>query len=237
MKRIAILGGSGFIGSAVARQLVEQGHNVMVPTRILERARHLNVLPTADVRIANIRDKAQLHGLLADCDAVVNLVGILHADGRDGFDGAHVDLPREVAKACVALHIPRLIHMSALNADGNGPSEYLRSRGRGEAAVREALKDSAVDLTILRPSVVFGRNDNFINMLAGLVRKFAVIPLGSAGARFQPIHVEDVARAIVRCLDDPTLSGQTLPLAGPKVYTLRELLDFVIATLDLHRLV
>jgi uncharacterized protein YbjT (DUF2867 family) len=219
-------------GSSAAR-----GDHVIIPTRVLARASHLALLPTADIRLANIRNEAALHALLAGADAVVNLVGILHAEGREGFDGAHVALPAAVARACAKLGIPTLVHMSALNADANGPSDYLRSRGRGEAAVREALAGSAVQLAILRPSVVFGRGDNFLNMLAGLVRKFPVIPLGSSDARFQPVHVEDVADVIVQCIDNPSLGAKPLELGGPRVFTMRELLDFVIATLSASRLV
>lgn len=237
MKRIVILGGGGFIGSAVAERLAARGDQLTIPTRVLARANHLAVLPTADIRVANIRDEATLKGLVSGADAVVNLVGILHGEPGSGFDGAHVDLPRAVARVCAAQRVPVLVHMSALNADVNGPSEYLRSRGRGEAAVREALAGSSTRLAILRPSVVFGRRDNFLNMLAGLVSKFPVIPLGSSGAQFQPVHVEDVADALVQCIDHPELATTALPLVGPRVYTMRELVDFVIATLGVSRVV
>jgi uncharacterized protein YbjT (DUF2867 family) len=237
MKRIVILGGGGFIGSALAAQLAARGDEVIIPTRVLARANHLALLPTADIRIANIRDGATLRKLLAGADAVVNLVGILHPEGAEGFDGAHVTLPREVALACRELGVPCLVHMSALNADVNGPSEYLRSRGRGEAAVTTALAGSGVRLAIVRPSVVFGRHDNLLNMFAGLVRKFPVIPLGSPDARFQPVHVEDVADVIVQCLDRGDLPATPLQLGGPRVYTLRELLGVVITTLGVRRLV
>lgn len=237
MKRIVILGGGGFIGSSLAERLAARGDHLTIPTRVLARANHLALLPTADIRVANIRDGATLRALLKGADAVVNLVGILHGEAGSGFDGAHVDLPREVARATKELGIPVLVHMSALNADVKGPSEYLRSRGRGEAAVRDELAGSGTRLAILRPSVVFGRRDNFLNMLAGLVRKFPVIPLGSADAQFQPVHVEDVADAIVQCIDNAALAGEPLPLVGPRVYTMRELVDYVIRTLGVRRLV
>jgi len=234
--RVAILGGSGFIGRALARQLCARGHEVVIPTRVLERARELLLLPTASVRLANIRNAETLRQTLSGCDAVVNLVGILHPERGSGFDAAHVELPRTVAIACADLHIPRLVHMSALNADVKGPSAYLRSRGQGEAAVHEALKGSHAALTVLRPSVVFGREDNFLNMLAGLVRMYPVIPLGSAQAQFQPVHVEDVAAVIVASLEQPANSA-THELVGPEVFTLRDLVVFVITTLDKRRVV
>lgn len=234
--KVVLLGGSGFIGRALARQLCAHGHEVVIPTRVLERARELFPLPTASVTLANIRNEATLRQTLAGCDAVVNLVGILHPERGSGFDAAHVELPRAVAKACADLGIPRLVHMSALNADVNGPSAYLRSRGQSEAAVLDALKGSGVALTLLRPSVVFGREDNFLNMLAGLVRMYPVIPLGSARAQFQPVHVEDVAAAIVASLEQPAKDA-THELVGPEVFTLRDLVIFVITTLKKRRVV
>ncbi len=237
MKRIVLLGGSGFIGSVVAERLAARGDSIVIPTRILERARRVAMLPTVEVKIANIRNVEALRACLASADAVVNLVGILHAEGSTGFEGAHVDLPREVARACVSLGIPTLVHMSALNADPAGPSEYLRSRGRGENAVREAIGSAPVALSVIRPSVVFGEHDSFLNMLAGLVRKFPVIPLGSPGAQFQPVHVGDVADVIVACIDHPELAAAPLPLAGPTVYSMRELVQFVANTLQKRRLI
>lgn len=237
MKRIVLLGGSGFIGSVVAERLAARGDSVVIPTRILERAREVAMLPTVEVRLANIRHAESLRACLAGADAVVNLVGILHPERSTGFDGAHVDLPREVARTCVSLGIPTLVHMSALNADPAGPSEYLRSRGRGELAVREAIGKAPVALSIIRPSVVFGQRDSFLNMLAGLVRKFPVIPLGSPSAKFQPVHVGDVADVIVACIDHPELAGAPLCLAGPTVYSMRELVQFVAETLGKCRLI
>lgn len=221
---VLLLGGSGFIGSAVAESLTKSGHVVTVPTRDRERARHLLLLPTCGVVTANVHDEKTLDALIAKHDVVINLVGIL----RGNFELAHVTLAQRVASRCKAHGVQRLIHMSALNADTNGPSQYLQSRGRGDAAVWAAVKDSEVAVTMFQPSVVFGERDNFINMLRGLVDKFPVIPLGSPNAKFQPVWVEDVARAIVRAIDMPETVGKTYPLVGPTTYTMRELVDFVI---------
>ncbi len=226
VKKILLLGGSGFIGSAVAEQLSARGHFVTIPTRHRERARHLLVLPTVEVVDADVHDAATLRELARGHDAVINLVGILHGD----FEREHVALPKLVAETCATIGVPRLIHMSALNADAEGPSAYLRSRGRGEAAVRAvAGANPALQPTILRPSVVFGERDNFLNMFAKLVKLFPLIPLGSPNAQFQPVWVEDVARAVVGSLALPETGGKTYALVGPKVYTLRELLELVIA--------
>jgi NADH dehydrogenase len=236
MSRVCLLGGSGFIGRHVAERLAGLGIDVIVPTRRRERAKFLLVLPTVDVVEADIHDDASLMRLISGCDAVINLVGILHAEKKAGFERAHVLLPQRVAKACVKTGVTRLIHMSALNADINGPSEYLRSRARGEAAVKEVAKTApGLQVTMFRPSVVFGRGDKFLNLFAQLVKFLPVIPLGSAQAKFQPVHVDDVARAIAGSLDKSETFGQTYLLCGPKIYTLRQLVDFVATAMNRRR--
>lgn len=228
--RVLILGGSGFVGGAVAGQLVKQGHYVTVPTRDRERAKSLLLLPSCDVIAANIWDDAVLEAEIARHDVVINLVGILSGD----FERVHVTLPKLVAEHC-ARHGKRLLHMSALCADADGGSGYLRSRGRGEDAVHAIARQTGLAVTMFRPSVIFGEGDNFINMLARLVRLFPVIPLGSPDARFQPVWVEDVARAIVVAMQRPETIGQTYELVGPQVFTLRELLTWVMHTIGRPR--
>ena len=234
INKVLLLGGSGFVGTSVAEQLAARGIFVTVPTRRLNRANHLLLLPTVDVVEADIFDAVELDALVREHDAVINLVGILHGD----FERTHVAFPKVVAESCAKAGVARLIHMSALNADVNGPSEYLRSRGRGEAAVWAVGKaNPALNVTMFRPSVVFGERDQFINLFASLTKFFWVIPLGSAAAKFQPVWVEDVARAIVTSLDLVETKNQTYPLAGPQVYTLRQLVDFVVTVTARRRLV
>ncbi|BBO22331.1 MAG: NADH dehydrogenase [Candidatus Desulfobacillus denitrificans] len=228
-KNILLIGGSGFLGSRVAGRLAARGHRLTVPTRHRERARRLLVLPTVEVLETDVHDDACLAGLVAGKDAVINLVGILH--GRHGlpygpdFARAHVELPKRIAAACRAAGVRRLIHVSALNADPKGPSQYLRSKGEGEAVLRAA--GAALELTIFRPSVVFGPEDAFLNLFAALQRRFPLMPLGNPQAKFQPVHVEDVAQAIVASLDRRDSIGQAYGCCGPKVYTLAELVRYV----------
>lgn len=229
MKNILLVGGSGFLGGHVARRLAAQGHSLTVPTRHRERARHLIVLPTVEVVETDVHDEARLAELVAGQDAVINLVGILHSRyglpyGPD-FARAHVELPRKIAAACRAAGVRRLVHVSALNADAHGPSQYLRSKGEGEAALRAA--EEALDLTLFRPSVLFGAEDAFLNLFARLQRLAPVMPLGNPKARFQPVYVEDVAQAIVACLDRRDAVGQAYCCCGPRVYTLAELVRYV----------
>ena len=231
-RNILIIGGSGFIGAAIARKLAARGLRLVVPTRRRERAKHLITLPTMDVVDADVHDPGTLERLMRNMDAVVSLVGILHGDrgvpyGRE-FKFAHVDLPRKIAEACVAVGVPRLLHMSALGAAADAPSMYLRSKAAGEAAIREATESAPhrVAVTMFRPSVVFGRDDRFINLFARMQRLLPLIPLGGASSKLQCVHVEDVAQAFANALDNPATFGRTYDLAGPKAYTLREIVEF-----------
>jgi uncharacterized protein YbjT (DUF2867 family) len=224
MSNILVLGGSGFVGSVLCEKLVRRssggGGRVTVPSRHRERAKHIQTLPTVEIVQADVHDDAQLARLVAGRDAVVNLIAILH--GRESeFERAHVALPRRLAGACAAAGVQRLVHVSALGADAQAPSAYLRSKAAGEAV----LEQSGLVLTMLRPSVIFGAGDRFLNLFARLQAVLPVIPLAGAGARFQPVWVDDVAEAIVRALNDPATAGQTLECTGPCVYTLAELVQ------------
>jgi NADH dehydrogenase len=219
--RIAVIGGGGFIGSYIAERLVEQDVELTIPTRHPERAKELILLPKARVVRADVHDGAALKRLLAGHDAVVSMVGILHGS-RQAFERAHVELPRKIVAACQALGIRRLVHISALGADVNGPSLYQQSKGQGEAVVMQ----SGLDWTILRPSAVFGRGDRFLTLFADLARTLPVLPLAGADTCFAPVWADDVARAVVACFDNPATIGQRYDLAGPGRYTLRELVRY-----------
>ena len=225
--RILIVGGSGFIGYHLAARLSARNRRVVVPSRRVTRARHVLLLPTVELRQADPHDDADLDALMAGCDAVVNLVGVLHS--RWGkpygpeFARAHVELPRRLAAACARNRVRRLVHVSALGVSDDAaalPSMYLRSKADGERAIRAS---QGVDWTILRPSVVFGPGDRFLNLFADLQRTLPLMPLARADARFQPVYVGDVVDAIVNVLDRPETFGRTYELAGPEVFTLGEL--------------
>jgi NADH dehydrogenase len=215
MRRALLIGGTGFLGGAIARRLARTDFALTLPTRRRERVKHLTTLPTASVVEADVHDEATLVRLMAGQDLVVSLVGILKGD----FQRAHVELPGKIARLAAAAGVPRLIHISALAAAADAPSNYLRSKAAGEAALQAAYPAA----TIFRPSVIFGRGDSFLTLFAGLLAVAPVVPLACPGARFQPVWVEDVAAAVVACLDHPESQGQTYPLCGPREYTLREL--------------
>lgn len=227
MKKILILGGTGFVGRHVCEKLTQLQWRITVPTRQAARARDIQMLPSLDVVPTNVHDEAALTQLVAGHDAVVNLVAILHGT-QASFEQAHVALPQKIARACAATGVTRLVHVSALGADARNPdaapSMYLRSKGQGEVALHQA----GLALTMLRPSVMFGNGDKFLNTFVQLQKVFPVIPLAGSHALFQPVWVEDVASAIVHCLQDQHLhatAGQTFEACGPDVFTLRQLVE------------
>lgn len=230
IRNVLVVGGSGLVGRHVVRRLAARGLQVCVPTRDRERAKALILLPTVDVLKADVHDDATLQRLVQSSDAVVNLVGILHGD----FDRVHVQLPRRIVAVCKHAGVGRFLHVSALKAAADAPSAYLRSKAQAEKLIAGA-QDERFQTTILQPSVIFGREDRFLNLFAQLARALPVIVLASPGARFQPVYVDDVARAVVAALDDPRCFGQTYQLCGPRAYTLRQLVEYVLRTLELRR--
>lgn len=229
LKKVLLIGGSGFVGGWIANRLSERGIRVTIPTRHRDNTKQLILLPTVYMVDADIHDPQVLASLMTGVDAVINLVGILH-DGDSGkpygkrFAAAHVELPKKILAAMMQTGVRRLVHMSALRASDDAPSAYLRSKAAGEAAVLGAK--SELDVTLFRPSVIFGPGDSFLNTFASLLRVFPVMPLGGADARFQPVYIGDVADAFCACLTDRATFGQTYELCGPTVYTLRELVEY-----------
>lgn len=229
--RILVVGGSGFIGRHLVAKLAAQGRHVLVPTRRMDHARHLISLPRVEVIEADVHDPAAARSLVQGRDAVINLVGILHGaeggpDWGRAFDRAHVQLPRSLAEAARAAGVSRMVHMSALGVTDDPqvrlPSRYLRSKAAGEAALRAI---EGLHCTVLRPSVVFGADDAFLNLFARLQRILPVVALAGAHARLAPIWVEDVAQAALNLLDEPQAIGRAFELAGPEIFTLQELVE------------
>ena len=219
---ILVLGGTGFVGRTLCERLVERNGGgsgrITVPTRQIAHGQKVRALPTVELVQANLHDDTTLARLVAGHDAVINLVAILHGS-PEAFAQVHVGLPRRLVAACTGAGVKRVIHVSALGVGPNGPSHYLRSKAAGEAA----LSDSELRLSFLRPSVIFGAEDRFMNLFATLQAVAPVVPLAGSGARLQPVWVEDVASAIVRCLDDEASVGRAYECAGPREYTLSEL--------------
>jgi uncharacterized protein YbjT (DUF2867 family) len=231
--RVVVLGGSGFIGRYIVKRLAERGDVVAVGGRHAAAAKFLKLKgDVGQVGLFNIAidDERLLPAFLAGNAAVVNCVGILRESGRQRFDRVHHTAPARLARLAREAGVERLIHISAIGADPRSSSAYARSKAAGEQAVRDAFPTA----TILRPSIVFGPEDQFFNRFAALAMVSPVLPLIGGGlSRFQPVYVGDVADAAVRCLDDPASAGRTYELGGPKVYTFRALMELLLE--EVHR--
>lgn len=220
---VLVLGGSGFVGRALCEQLTRRlgaGVRITVPTRRLPHARELQSLPGVTVLQADVFD--DLPRLLPGHDAVVNLVAILQGSAT-AFERVHVELPRRLAHAMSTAGVRRLVHVSALGVAEHAPSRYLRSKAAGEAVLQLAVQTQGLELTLVRPSLVFGDGDRSVNLFARLQQVFPVMPLGGAQARLQPVWVQDLASALVEVLLRREAVGQTYEIAGPRELTLAEL--------------
>ncbi len=224
--RVLVLGGTGFVGRAFCAEwfsgTVPAPGRLLVPTRYRAHAAHLLTWPGVDVVQANVHDDAALDALLQGVDAVVNLVAILHGTPAQ-FEQAHVVLPQRLRQACERAGVRQVVHVSALGVPEQpqaAPSHYLRTKAAGEAVLKAS---ASLVVTVLRPSVIFGAHDKFLNLFASMQALAPFVPLAGASARFQPVWVQDVARALVHVLRHPQLQGQVYECAGPEVFTLADL--------------
>jgi len=238
-QRVIIIGGSGFVGDNLSKRLAIQGYASWITTRkIGDVERNDASKPLTKSYYVNEYSSSTLNELMKTFtpeDVVINLVGVLHSSqgvpyGPE-FAKAHVELPQMIMQAMKHNGLRRYIHMSALGADINGPSMYLRSKGVAENFV----KDSGLDWTIFRPSVIFGKNDNFINMFGKLQKYFPVMPLAGADNLFQPVAVTDVSEAFIKAITMPQTIHQSYDLAGPQVLTLAQVIQFAAKKEGLKR--
>src|SRR6266571_1132554 len=234
--RVAILGGAGFIGRYLVKRLAERGDVLTVGGRRAASAKYLKLKgDVGQVGLVNIAidDEALLPAFVANNDAVINLVGILQERGAQRFDRVHHTAPARLARLAREAGVARFIHISAIGADPRSTSAYARSKAAGEQAVRDAFPTA----TILRPSIVFGPEDQFFNRFAALATISPVLPLiGGGETRFQPVYVGNVADAVVCCLNDPATAGRTYELGGPKIYTFRALMELLLAEIRRKRI-
>jgi len=235
IKSICMLGGTGFVGRHLATRLANRGYRLKVLTRHPQRNRDIEVLHGVRLVEADIHDPTVLQAQFAGCDAVINLVGILHEYPGQAFTAVHAELPGKVADACRAAGVKRLLHMSALGADAaKGPSQYLFTKGAGEQKVMQA---QGLAVTCFKPSIIFAPNDNFLNQFANLLKSNPILPLACPNSRFAPVYVGDVAAAFEKALEDDATIGQTYELCGPRVSTFKELVENTAQMMGLKRLV
>lgn len=237
VKTIGILGGSGFVGRHLSLLFSNMGYQVRVISRHPEKHSELQLTPGISVVKGDIFDNNMLEIFFQGLDVAINLVGILNEkrDNGQGFHRAHVELTHRVILACEHAGVPRLLHMSALNADKNAASYYLSSKGEAEDWAHRAGK-WGLQVTSFRPSIIFGKNDSFFNRFAGLLKLTPLIfPLACAKSRFAPVYVDDIGLAFAYALDHPETIGQRYDLCGPKTYTLKELVAYTAECLQLKR--
>ncbi len=223
---VTVFGGTGFIGRQVVRALARRGYRVRAAARnegAGYRLRMLGDVGQIEVVQANIRNRVSVERALEGAVACVNLVGVIYEGGRQDVQGIHAEGAATVAEIAAARGITRFVQMSALGADPNARSKYARSKAQGEAAVRAAIPSAVV----IRPSIVFGQEDHFFNRFGQMAAISPVLPLVGGETRFQPVFVGDVAAAIANAIEIPDAAGQTFELAGPTVYTFRELMELV----------
>lgn len=232
-KLVTIFGGSGFVGRYVARRMAKEGWRVRVAVRRPNEAifvRPYGVVGQVEPVLANIRDDASVRKAIAGADAVVNCVGILQESGRQNFDAVQAEGAGRVARIAGEEGVGQLIHISAIGADASSKSGYARSKAAGEAAVLAAFPKAV----ILRPSIMFGNEDNFFNRFATMARLSPVIPLVGADTRFQPVYVDDVARAVVKGVLGQVKAG-TYELGGPDVETFDQLITRLLKVIRRSR--
>lgn len=233
---VTVFGGSGFVGRHTVSALAKAGYRVRVAVRHPNLGMY--VLPAGDIgqieiRKTNVRDAADVAAALRGADAAVNLVGVLYERGHQNFDEVHVEAAEAIAKAAKAEGVKALVHVSAIGANPEADSGYAKSKGEGEARVRAAFPEA----TVLRPSIVFGPEDDFFNRFAAMARMSPALPLiGGGHTKFQPVFVGDIASAILKAIEETATHGKTYELGGPGVYSFKELMEFILKVIGRKRL-
>ena len=225
---VTVFGGSGFLGRHAVRALAQAGYRVRVAVRYPNLANYLvpaGHVGQIQILKTNVRDEAQVAAAIASADAVVNLVGILYPAGGQSYQAMHADAPAMIGKCAKAAGVKTIVHVSTVGIATDSESVYSRTKAEGE----EALRHEFPEATILRPSLVFGPEDNFFNKFGWLARMAPVLPLiGGGKTRFQPVFVGDVASAIRKCVEDSSTRGKTYELGGPSVYSFKEMLQIIL---------
>ncbi len=236
--RVCILGGTGFVGRHLTARLTADGIECRIPTRYTEQYRAIRLNGPVELVKSNVFDPKQLRSLFTDCDAVINLIGILNQGGNTSFQRIHVKLPDMIIAACKSTKVSRLLHMSALNASTTGDvSDYLRTKGEAQNRVlTNSSRHGGLNVTSFGPSVIFGPDDSFFNRFAGLLKLSpGLFPLACPNSCFAPVYVGDVARAFTESLHNSKTWKKHYELCGPRIFTLRELVEYTAKQMGLNR--
>ena len=228
MHTISIFGSSGFIGTELIGKLAKKNHKINVFTRNKTKANHLKVFP--NVKLVSYSENSNFNQLLAGTDVLVNLIGILHEEKKNQFINIHEGLIKKILNGAKKANVSRFIHVSALKCDTPGESKYLQSKFRGEKAVTTIFKNKA--WTILRPSIVYGSKDKFLNLFIMLIKFLPVFFLISPKARFQPINVDDFVDILIKVIDSKKSHQKALNIAGPKIFTFLEIIKEIKNSLN-----
>ena len=231
--RIVLIGASGFLGEYLLRALIADQHQCSVLTRDVAHRKGLRLMNGVDLVQADIYDQDALAEQFANADAVISMAGILNesSGAGNGFENVHVDLVKNIINACDKAGVSRLLHVSALNA-GKGESNYLKTKGKAENLL---LSASELNVSIFQPSVIFGQGDQFFNRFAAMLQLTPILPLACPKARMQPVYAGNVVAAMVASLEDPMTWGKTYELAGPEIYTLKELVQWTAKAMGKKR--
>ncbi len=234
-KLVTIFGGSGFVGRYIARRMAKEGWRVRVAVRNVNEAmfvRPYGVVGQVEPVFCNIRDDASVAAVMDGADAVVNCVGVLDEVGKNTFDAVQAEGAERIARIAASMAVPRMVHISAIGADPDAASEYARTKAAGEAGVLQHMPDAV----ILRPSIIFGPEDQFFNRFAGMTRLGPVLPVVGADTRFQPVYVDDVAAAAAKAVQGHAEAG-VYELGGPDVMTFRALMQLMLQIVRRKRLI
>jgi NADH dehydrogenase len=235
--KVVILGGTGFIGAQLATKLSPKSKKIIIPTRNTESNLGLKMIPNLEIVRTDIKDERSINLLLEDADLVINTVGILNEINEDNsFDKIHYQLPKKVSNSIKKNKVKRFMHISSLNADPKSIGKYLKSKGKAEDFLISETS-SFCNLTIFRPSIVFGESDSFFNKFASLLKFLPIFPLACPNAKFMPVYVEDLTDFMISTINNIDSYGKKIDVTGPGEYTFRELIDHTLAALKIRRVI
>jgi NADH dehydrogenase len=235
--KVVILGGTGFIGAQLASKLSPKSEKIIIPTRNIESNSGLKMIPNLEIAGIDVKDERSINLLLKDADLVINTVGILNELNEDNsFDKIHYQLTKKISQSIKQNKVKRYLHISSLNADPKSIGEYLKSKGKAEDFLLSETS-SFCNITIFRPSIVFGESDSFFNKFATLLKFLPIFPLACPNAKFMPVYVEDLTDFMISTINTIDTYGQKIDVTGPNEYTFRELIDQTLMALNTRRII